>query len=470
MSRKSKLTLSKEHLRKISECPYEIFNKIEPSDELFSSIERAEAGDVVFLMQLAEELYRIYSDEDELNPALMYFARRGLSFGSEKCAEMMIICMAQFNVGFEYLGDALAMLENTEKSEQLCRLIDCAKLKSILSNAVPGADYEELTDRLGEMYDEYSAFARIYLAHLRLSDTGSYEKAKVDSLAAALDIPSVVKLPSFTGNKDVDKDYEPENKKRECELMRFAISLIDMDGWRDFWLRILFEYSENYLESNLNSFGQEMLTAISERCNYARKKLHILALKSRHNEELGTYEDECKALVDECTFDGLTVDPSDPSLMSELLHEAIYLCSAEERRKKHEADKLGSIILHQKNRFILRATLKNHFKRASKHMWNLTLSIMTDEDTLPEFSVANIRDRLNSVSRGGVTLNHEKKLSQILCDAELRMHDRSYPFELDMILDISYVSSTKCEICEIKVKDYERQGDYLTMYCVASVY
>ena len=175
-------------------------------------------------------------------------------------------------------------------------------------------------------------------------------------------------------------------------------------------------------------------------------------------------------MVDECTFDGLTVDPSDPSLMSELLHEAIYLCSAEERRKKHEADKLGSIILHQKNRFILRATLKNHFKRASKHMWNLTLSIMTDEDTLPEFSVANIRDRLNSVSRGGVTLNHEKKLSQILCDAELRMHDRSYPFELDMILDISYVSSTKCEICEIKVKDYERQGDYLTMYCVASVY
>ena len=46
MSRKSKITISREKLELLSDCPVDIFDKIEADDELFEKISAAENKDL----------------------------------------------------------------------------------------------------------------------------------------------------------------------------------------------------------------------------------------------------------------------------------------------------------------------------------------------------------------------------------------------------------------------------------------
>ena len=94
----------------------------------------------------------------------------------------------------------------------------------------------------------------------------------------------------------------------------------------------------------------------------------------------------------------------------------------------------------------------------------------TDSDTEPKFGIASIVERNNFVSRGGVTLEKEKKVAQVLCQGDIKVNEKICPLEIDLIVDISYVSSTKCEHCEIKIKDTHREGEYLVMRCSIALY
>ncbi|MBQ7390387.1 MAG: hypothetical protein IJW02_04695 [Clostridia bacterium] len=114
--------------------------------------------------------------------------------------------------------------------------------------------------------------------------------------------------------------------------------------------------------------------------------------------------------------------------------------------------------------------MTNHLKRGNKHLWEVTVSVKTDKNTAPLINPSRIVERRNEVTRGGVTLDKEKKVAQVLCRGEIGFTDKIYPLEMDLILDISYVSSTKCEYCDIRLKDKKRVGDYLVMQCSLAVY
>ena len=470
MSRKSRDTLLKERLGQISQCPQDLFDEIEPSEELFEKIQLAEEGDITAIRELCMLTYSTYKNDCVLNQALLYYAELGMAQGELDCTVIVLKCIERFNDRYDMLDSALAALESKNIDESTQNLITRAKVKKILSSALPSADYNELTEQLSGMYDEYSAYARLYLASRMLSDTGSYDKAKIDGLAAALDIPNVISLPTFTGDCSTVSKESPSDIKKECESIRFALTLISMDEWQDFWLRILYEYSQVYLVSDLSAFAEDIIKVLELRCEYPKRQLHILAIKKYMLDHGLIDKDEFEALDRECKFDGYTYDLSDDTARDEIIRDAIYTDGAEQRKKLYTSQRLGTEILHTKNRYLFMATLTNHMKRGSRHLWEMTLSVKTSLDTAPVFTACRIVDRKNEVIRNGIKLDKEKKLSQISCMGEIHFGEKIHPLEYDLILDISYVSSTKCEYCEVKIKDCNRIGDYLVMNTVLSIY
>ena len=470
MSRKSKLTLWKEKLEQISDCPGEIFNIIEPDEELFLKIENAERGEISSIKELATSLYETYKNEEELNAALLYYARRGLELGDRDCAVIALRCISRFNTHFELLDDVLALVDDGQNDGHIDRLITKSRVKRIIASATPDADYEMLTSTLSEMYDEYSAYARIYLASQRLKDTGYYDSEKTDALAIALDVPRVITLPVFLGDKECAKEVISINNVTEHSAMKYALGLIDMDEWRDFWLRAIYEYSEKYLDGNLLPFASEMIDSISERSEYPKKKLHKLALRKYIFDLTGSGRSKYTSLETECRFDGIEFDISTEDGRDEVIKEAVYTDSAKERVEHLAVARLGRLIVHTKNRYSLTATLNGHIKRGSKHLWPVTLSMLTSQDTPPVLTSTRITERRHEVKRGGITLEPDKKVSQVLCAGEIIIGDKPHPFEADLVLDISYVSTTKCEWFDIKIKELERLGDHLVMHAMICIW
>ncbi|MBQ7343653.1 MAG: hypothetical protein IJW53_02680 [Clostridia bacterium] len=469
MSRKTKLDLWIERLEQISACPKDIFKTIEPDEKLFLTIENADKGDVCSVRELVLSLYEIYKNEEQLNAALFHYTKKGLELGDKDCARIALKLISGFNTGFELLDEVFAALEGEKKDENTERLITGVRVKRIIASATSDADYNQLTDTLSEMYDEYSAYARIYLASRRLNYTGYYDKEKVDALAAALDVPRVITLPVFAGER-CNESTVSVNSVKEHSALRYALGLIDMDEWRDFWLRAIYEYSEIYLDGNLLPFTNEMLTAIDGRAEYPRKNLHKLAIKKYYLDLTGGGKSEYTALESECKFYGLEFDISGEAERDAVIKEAVYTDSKMERERHAAASMLGTEIIHAKNRYSLTATVKNHLKRGNKHMWPITLSIQTSQDTPPVMGPIRISERRHEVCRGGVTLGADRKLSQVLCRGDIVIGDKAHPFEVDLVLDISYVSSTKCEWFDVKVREYNRMGDYLVINGAISIY
>ncbi len=470
MSRKTKLDLWIERLEQISACPKDIFKTIEPDEKLFLAIENADRGDVCSVRELVLSLYEIYKNEEQLNASLLHYAKKGLELGDKDCARIALKLISAFNTGFELLENVLALLDGEDKDENTERLITKVMVKRIIASATPDADYKQLTDILSEMYDEYSAYARIYIASRRLTYTGYYDKEKVDALAAALDVPRVITLPVFNGGERCGDATVSVNSVKEHSALRYALGLIDMDEWRDFWLRAIYEYSEIHLDGNLLPFTNEMLTAIDGRSEYPRKNLHKLAIKKYYLDLTGGGKSEYTALESECKFDGLEFDISGEEERDAVIKEAVYTDSATERERHAAASRLGTEIIHAKNRYSLTATVKNHLKRGNKHMWPITLSIQTSQDTPPVMGPIRISERRHEVSRGGISLKADRKLSQVLCRGDIVIGDKAHPFEVDLVLDISYVSSTKCEWFDVKIRESNRMGDYLVINGAISIY
>ena len=77
MSRKSRLTLSKERLTEMSDCPLDIFDAIEPEEELFELIERADGGDADAVRELTELTCEAYLYDEEPSESLLHYAKKG---------------------------------------------------------------------------------------------------------------------------------------------------------------------------------------------------------------------------------------------------------------------------------------------------------------------------------------------------------------------------------------------------------
>ena len=199
--------------------------------------------------------------------------------------------------------------------------------------------------------------------------------------------------------------------------------------------------------------------------------MHLLALKKYFLDTVGDVDDaEYLALEEKCRFEEHVFNLADESMRDAIIKEAVYTSGREELVKKLHLEKFGAVVQHAKNRYSISSTLTNHVKRGSKHVWELTLSIELDEGIAPVFEKLKIDTRRHKVTRGGVTLDQEKKLSQILCSSTVTIDDKVYPLEADLILEIAYVSTTKCETCELKIINTKRIDGYLVMDCVLSIY
>lgn len=470
MSRKTKETLYKERLGEISNCPLELLDKIVPSEETFAKIQAADRGDVSAIRDLSDLTYQTYKNECEINPATLYFASLGMAANDRACAVNLLKCVERFNAGYDLADEAIRVLEVGDADGETGRLISRVRVQRFISELGPKADYDAIEKTLRNLSNEYSAYTRLYLASRRLIDMGSYDKADIEALSTALGVPSLVTLPVFTGRCEVENVTTPSNFEGELEVMRFVSALVHMDEWRDFWLKAIYEYATIYLGGDISTVAEDILNLIAMRCDYPEKKLHLLAIKRILSRVDAGEDAEYESLKNECIFDGYDPESCEGDALNEAIKDAVYVNSAEKKRELALAIKRGTEIKHVKNRYLLEATMNNHIKRGIRHLWDATLSIKTELDTPPTVTICKITDTKNEVIRNGVALDKERKLTQVFCRGELQLGERAHPFELDLILDISYVSSTKCELAEIKIKEYHREGEYLVFNSTVSIY
>ena len=442
MSRKSKQTVFRNRLELTSKCPNDILYKFEPSEEDFLTIAKAEHGDIHAIRELAEELYGVYSYESEMNNALHYYIKKGLDLGDEMCAQLAVICIDRFNEHFEHLHTAIALLDS-ECADEMAEIIKRAKLK----RAIVSGDATELPDST----DVGVSLIRLYLT---IKNETARDSAK--KLANELGMPSLVG----------EAAAESENIRLSEALEKFAL-----DEWQDFWVRAIYEHAMQYCGGSLIGCAEDIMRAISRRADYPRKRLHILAMKKylldNGIEELRDEYEELKAL---CRLSSSQLDKEDGASLREIIREAVYTSAKEMRYLKKRATLLGAEIVHERNRFTLALTLTNHQKRAAKHQWESLISIETESDVPPTFKNVPIVECRAEIKRNGITLDKEKKSSQVLCAGEILIGDKAYPLELDLVTDISYVSATKCTHCSIRMERYKRIECHLVMQVDVSIF
>ena len=419
MARKSRLTLWQEHLAEVSRCPKEIFDKIEPNEDTFDTVEMAESGDAQAIRKIVDKLYKAYAGEEELNPALEYFIRLGLEIKDELCARAAIKCFLACDEPIDIVGEAIEILGDSA-------LTYSARVKKIIIDFVQDGKGDEAIKALAAMEGDLADYARIFI-----SGQGAVS-----------------------------------NSDGGIEAMARALGLIMLDEWRDFWLKAVYEYSREHLGGELSAIIEKMIAAVKDRCPYPRKKMHLLAL-TRYAYEVGKASaDEYEAIKEECRFDGHEIGTD----TQELIKEAVYASSREERLTAKNAARLGAVMRHVKNRYVIDAQLGEHTKRATKHIWKLTLSIESETQKVPSFGILHIDERRYAPMRCGQELEIQRKLSQVICSGEVTVNDRICPIEADLILDITYVSTTKCGSCEIIVKNTSREGKHLVMDCIVMIY
>ena len=461
MARKSRLTLWQERLAEISSSPPEIFDKIEPTEETYNTIQMAEGGDLGAIRQINSELYGAYIGAKAMNPALSYFIKLGLDRGDCEAARLALCCFANFDEAIDLFPAAMSILATDEDKP----LRDAMTVKEIIVRAEKDKDYVCAIERLAPLDTLGAAYARVFIGHKIALSLGERDGAV--AAAKAMGIESVMHLPVF----DADGT---ESASGDCEGLRIvasALTEIKNDGWRDFWLKATYEYADKYLGGDLSAVIENISAAVEQRCDYPRKKLHLLALKKYLLDSTQDADDEdYNLLADKCRFDGHSFNFDDTDERDRIIKEAIYTSSREEREANMTAERLGTVIDHVKNRYSFKAGLSNHTKRAFRHIWSITLSIESDTDQPPKFGTMNIDERRYVAQRCGAELEQKRKLSQIICSGEITVNDRICPIEADLLLDIAYVSTTKCGHCDVRIQKAEKLDNYLVMKCLLIIY
>lgn len=431
MSRKSKLTILRDRLELVSACPGDILNILDPSEEDLLTIGEAERGDADAIRAISVKLSELSEAESDAPEALFYFLTKGTELGDALCAELTVRAVVKFNYRFELLNTAFSIL---------------------------GGDAEA---RLGDIMTEARMKEMIYRADLGGAPAGSHSEL------TSLDADTSQYLGAYLDAKNgIDR-----KSGYNTDMLKRAISLIDMDEWRDLWLIEAYEYAMREADGELLVFADDMIRAIEARAKYPRRDLHILALKRYLTDHGLSYTiEECEYLERLCRFDCGEVNLDNKDERDALIREAVYTSGKRERALCRMRSAVGTEMLHERNRYSLTMTLTNHQKRASRHQWEGVISVRTDEASLPRFTPIPIVDRRAEIERNGVSLEKEKKLSQIFCKGELQLAERTHPLEVDLIIDISYVSATKCNTCDIRINRHKRLGDFIVMQVTVSVY
>ena len=473
MSRKSRATLSREKLESISSCPTDIFNSIEATDELFELIEKAERKDEMALRKISSMLFSTYINDSNINQAMLYFLVKGVEHGDTESAHHLIVCASMKNECLEHVDDAVKVLNDADLPLPPEHGKD-AMFKSIVRSAGKDADYETLLGKLYSLQYEGIEYAELYFLYKQKEAHGNIDAEKADSLSAQANLPPLSTLPTFC-----DTVNAPDSTVKDgwSESLISALNLSSLDSWQDFWLRCIYEYCVIYLKNDFTEFAEAIAQTLEKRRFSKKSKLHALAFIKYIREN--TPEDNHKhirlrewynEMLEECVLDGTLKSLDDEEEMLRIMKEAAYTSEYAERKSAESGISLGHRINHVKNRYVLCAVLTDHAKRGNRHMWPTVLSIKQDSDALPIFENIKIAERRNEVRRGDAALSMQKKQSQVICDGNLILNGKVSPFVLDLILDISYVSTTKCESLEIKIKKAQKNNGYTVLNCQLFIY
>ena len=100
MSRKARLTVFRDKLEAVSDCPHTVFNELEPSDMLVEIIENAEGGDILAIREIVMKLHSATVENNRPSDALLYFLKMGLKAKDYICARFLIDYISNFNTLF----------------------------------------------------------------------------------------------------------------------------------------------------------------------------------------------------------------------------------------------------------------------------------------------------------------------------------------------------------------------------------
>ncbi len=471
MSRKSKKTLDLERLASISRCPDDLFYKVDANDELFETIKDAESGNEAALSDILNILSDAYMQDSIPNKALLYFIDRCIQYGSRSVLRLLIEYADRYNDGIDVLSNAEQLPYFEESIRDVYPIYERIIFKKLLYIVgLPDPDIDRFMSTLHTLSEEYHIPGELYLMSAMTKSGRDIDRERLAELTQKCGISGAEALPCFKGVRTDSTVYTDINSM--LTAVKNMLDSVVSDNWCNFRLVMIYEYAEVFMNGDYSYIAKFAAEETAKRKYSGNRTLHELAWWkyalskiSGNDERYASYSEICRILTDKYHFEGGSELPQTDDEITALMREAIYMSAKEEKEKNDENIKLGNVIRHTKNRYSLSATLSGHGKRLNKHMWSTTLSIETELDSLPEISELKIIDVRNSIIRGGVKIDTDKHTTQVILKGEIRTHDMRSPFEVDLILDMSYVSASKCSYSEIKIRKAIKTGNYLTMIC-----
>lgn len=478
MARKSNETLLRERLAKVSDCPFDIFEFLTPTDELFDLIKNAEDGDAASISELANRLEKIYVKEKKSSDALVYLCKKGLALGLVDVALAIISYSLAVSECFSLALEALALVNEKAPSEVSITLRGTEeelRAMKLVADISGDTDIDVLDYDATLLPIEVFLAEHIYLFSHKLR-LGKCSKDSGRDMLTRAELGAIIGLPGFSGGEYECSDEEISDIP-EFFTRLYAIQERHTDSdWRDFWLCIIYEGAEHYLDGRYGAIATYVIARALERSSVKNKNAHALAwihyllfsdnavLDEANRDRL---EKKYADLKDSCMFDGIMPRLECEEELSALMREAVYTREKQAKAESVYLDSLGSIIRHQNKRFLMKCELVGHSKRGHKHTWEFKMSMPKEyiDKKMPTFQHFKVERANPFITRGGVTLERDKMASQIICRSEIKFGEVAHPFLIDIILDVNYISSVKCTLGELKIKSVNEDDKYVTYGC-----
>ena len=478
VARKSNEMLLKEKLAKISPCPFDIFELLTPTDELFDLIKRAENMDVDAISELTESLGKIAVSERRHSDALVYFSKSGVEKEIISVALTVISYSLALGECFSLALDALEIVNEkapVEVAQSVCGVKDELRAMKLVDDISNGCSADALDADAALLPAEIFSAEHIYLFSYKLR-CGSTDCTNERELLIRAGIPQIMDLPSFCGQSKANIDIKIEDTEEFLSTLLAIESRHDDSEWRDFWTRIIYESAERYFKGSYTSVASHLAhralarKSVRNRNAQALAWIHYLLFSDSavfSESERERLKNEYEHLSKSCMFEGIMPDTTDGEELSSLMREAVYTSEKEMQGVNEYMNSLGSIIRHENNRFLMECELSGHSKRGHKHTWEFKMSIPKEfiGKKMPAFQSFKVEKANPYVTRGGITLEKEKASSQIICRSEIKFGEAAHPFLIDIILDVNYISSVKCTLGELRIKKMDEGERYITYTC-----
>ena len=480
MARKSRDTIWRERLAHVSGCPSDIFDLLPVSEELISRASLIESCDPISISYLLSLLHTALTNEavlDEVrihgNEAVAYLIKKATSTRERSTAKLALDLMYKTAIGLEF-SDLIHSILSEDKEQS--RKLSAVTVMRIILGAAEGRSYTQLLPLLTRL--ETNTSPDVWLYAFSMTKGIGPANSLCRDYSEKLGIPLLPSLSSF--GRVEGKAEVSEEKAREyvCRCLEIGKEQFLLD-YRGFWLRCAYEICAEYLRGDFSLIAKEAFEFSKGSVFCEKKNLYtlvwaqyLLSLSLSPEQQQAT-EATVRGLTNLVHFNYQMPSPFTEEIRKELMRDAVYTYYSKEKADFKKREALGFIICHARNRYNLSATLEGHTKRGRKHYWESTFSIELSGESaeLPlEFAPLSVVVTNNVATRGGARLPYDKTTSQVICTSEITVNGINHPLEIDLILDIAYISSVKCGNGDIYIKEVNFKDGYAVMSCQIYLY